>query len=79
MPLRSVAVLVRPSMSMFEFGVTAEVFGIDRTEIGLPAIDYRVCADRDLLDRSAPVPTKHTARSAWSPPTVSMASPVPTC
>ncbi|OYN95084.1 transcriptional regulator, AraC family with amidase-like domain [Propionibacteriaceae bacterium ES.041] len=60
MPLRSVAVLVRPSMSMFEFGVTAEVFGIDRTEIGLPAIDYRVCADRDLLDRSAPVPSKHT-------------------
>lgn len=62
MPLRSVAVLVRPSMSMFEFGVTAEIFGIDRTEIGLPAIDYRVCADRDLLEQAGQVPTKHTDR-----------------
>ena len=27
---------------MFEFGVAAEVFGIDRTAEGLPAIDFRV-------------------------------------
>lgn len=64
MPLASVAVLIRPNMSLFEFGVTAEVFGIDRTGIGLPAIDYRVCADHDAPAGTGPVPTKHTDRLA---------------
>lgn len=45
MPLRSVAVLLQPPVSLFEFGVLAEVFGIDRTEEGVPAFDYRVCAE----------------------------------
>lgn len=41
----TVAVLVRDGLSLFEFGVTAEVFGIDRTAVGVPAIDYRVCSE----------------------------------
>ena len=39
------AVLVRDGLSLFEFGVTAEVFGIDRTAAGVPPIDYRVCSE----------------------------------
>lgn len=31
---------------MFEFGVLSEVFGIDRTDDGVPAFDFRVCAER---------------------------------
>ncbi len=51
MPLRSVAVLLQEPVSLFEFGVLAEVFGIDRTEEGIPAFDYRVCAEtRGPLD-----------------------------
>lgn len=41
----TVAVLIREGISLFEFGVTAEVFGIDRTKAGLPPVDYRVCSD----------------------------------
>ncbi len=45
MPLRSVAVLLQEPVALFEYGVLAEVFGIDRTEEGVPAFDYRVCAE----------------------------------
>ena len=45
MALRSVAVLLQEPVALFEFGVLAEVFGIDRTEEGVPAFDYRVCAE----------------------------------
>lgn len=31
---------------MFELGVLCEVFGIDRTDDGVPAFDFRVCAAR---------------------------------
>lgn len=29
---------------MFEFGVAVEVFGVDRTADGVPAVDFRVCS-----------------------------------
>lgn len=45
MALKTVAVLLQEPVSLFEFGVLAEVFGIDRTEEGIPAFDYRVCAE----------------------------------
>jgi len=45
MALRSVAVLLQEPVSLFEFGVLAEVFGIDRSEEGLEPFDYRVCAE----------------------------------
>ncbi len=46
MPLRSVAVVVPEQPAIFELGVLCEVFGIDRTDDGVPAIDFRVCAER---------------------------------
>ena len=45
MPLKSVAVLLQEPVALFEFGVLAEVFGMDRTDAGVPAFDYRVCAE----------------------------------
>jgi AraC family transcriptional regulator, transcriptional activator FtrA len=41
--LRSVAALVLPSASPFEFATLCEVFGYDRTADGVPPIDFRVC------------------------------------
>ncbi|MGG5260657.1 GlxA family transcriptional regulator [Phycicoccus avicenniae] len=47
MALRTVAVLLQEPVALFEYGVLAEVFGIDRTEEGLPPFDYRVCSEED--------------------------------
>ncbi|WP_037576560.1 helix-turn-helix domain-containing protein [Phaeacidiphilus oryzae] len=43
--LRSVAVLLVDGTAPFEFGVVCEVFGLDRTEDGVPAFDFRVCGE----------------------------------
>ncbi|MEN0129070.1 MAG: helix-turn-helix domain-containing protein [Brevundimonas sp.] len=40
--LRTVGALVVDGLSMFEFGVVCEVFGIDRTDDGVPAFDFRI-------------------------------------
>lgn len=45
MALKSVAVLLQEPVALFEYGVLAEVFGLDRTDEGVPAFDYRVCAE----------------------------------
>ena len=42
--LKSVAVVLFDDVALFEFGVLAEVFGIDRVEDGVPKFDFRVCA-----------------------------------
>jgi transcriptional regulator GlxA family with amidase domain len=44
--LRTVAVALIDDFAPFEFGVLAEVFGIDRTEDGVPPFDFRVCSSR---------------------------------
>jgi AraC family transcriptional regulator, transcriptional activator FtrA len=44
-PLRSVAVLLHPGVSMFELGVACEAFGTDRTRDGLPGFDFTVCTE----------------------------------
>src|SRR6478672_8435712 len=44
--LRNIAVPVLPNLSPFELGVLCEVFGIDRTEQGVPAFEFAVCAER---------------------------------
>ena len=44
--LRSVAVLVLDELAVFEFGVLCEVFGLDRTDDGVPRLDFRVCGIR---------------------------------
>jgi AraC family transcriptional activator FtrA len=41
--LKTVAALVLPEVSPFEFGTICEVFGIDRTEDGVPPFELRVC------------------------------------
>ncbi len=45
MPLKTVAVLMPEQVAAFEFGLLHEVFGLDRTAQGVPAIDFRVCAE----------------------------------
>ena len=45
-------VLVEP-VAVFELGIAVEVFGLDRTEEGVPAVDFRVCA----LQPSIPMTT----------------------
>lgn len=42
--LRNVAVLVLDGFAPFEFGVLCEAFGIDRSDHGLPALDFALCA-----------------------------------
>jgi transcriptional regulator GlxA family with amidase domain len=44
--LRSVAVVLIDGVAPFEFGVVCEVFGIDRTEDGVPSFEFRVCGER---------------------------------
>lgn len=51
--LRSVAVLVLPNVAPFELGVACEVFGIDRTDTGGPAFDFRL-----VTPEPGVVPTK---------------------
>jgi AraC family transcriptional activator FtrA len=41
--LKTVAVMLFDDVALFEFGVLAEVFGIDRVDDGVPAFDFRVC------------------------------------
>jgi AraC family transcriptional activator FtrA len=41
--LSTVAVLVLPDVSPFEFGTICEVFGVDRTTEGVPPMELRVC------------------------------------
>ncbi|UZF56247.1 helix-turn-helix domain-containing protein [Gordonia polyisoprenivorans] len=42
--LNSVAVLLYGRVALFEFGVLHEVFGLDRTDDGVPAFDFRVAS-----------------------------------
>ncbi|MEU0469353.1 helix-turn-helix domain-containing protein [Amycolatopsis sp. NPDC006131] len=44
--LRTVAAVLVDRAAVFEFGVVCEVFGIDRTEDGVPPIEFRVCGER---------------------------------
>jgi AraC family transcriptional activator FtrA len=42
--LKTIAVVLFDDVALFEFGVLAEVFGIDRVDDGVPKFDFRVCA-----------------------------------
>lgn len=44
--LKSVAVVLLDDFAAFEFGVVCEVFGYDRTDDGVPLLDFRVCGER---------------------------------
>ncbi|MET9019897.1 helix-turn-helix domain-containing protein [Actinopolymorpha sp. NPDC004070] len=56
--LRTVAVLLLEDIAVFEYGVVAEVFGLDRREDGVPKFDFRVCAQ----DPGAPMRTSSGGR-----------------
>ena len=43
MALKNVSVLVLDDLAVFEFGVLCEVFGIDRSNDGVPNFDFKVC------------------------------------
>ena len=45
MALATIAVLMQPEAAVFEFGVVHEIFGLDRTDDGVPPFDFRVCAE----------------------------------
>lgn len=46
MTLSAVALVIPEHPSMFELGVIIEVFGIDRTDDGVPPFDFRACSER---------------------------------
>ncbi|HEX8305178.1 MAG TPA: helix-turn-helix domain-containing protein [Jatrophihabitans sp.] len=52
MALRKIVVLIYPGMHPFEFGVTCEAFGMDRSDDGLPVYDFVVASETEQ-----PVPT----------------------
>ena len=41
--LTNVAVLVWDEVAMFELGVLCEAFGVDRSDDGLPVLDFAIC------------------------------------
>jgi AraC family transcriptional activator FtrA len=43
--LQRVRVILQAPLAPFEFGVVHEVFGVDRTDDGVPAFDYQVCTE----------------------------------
>jgi transcriptional regulator GlxA family with amidase domain len=51
--LRNVAVPLVNTVSPFEFSVACEVFGLDRSDQGVPSFDFAVCSERP----GTPVPT----------------------
>ena len=44
--LRRVAVVLMEDVAVFEFGVLSGMFGIDRTDDGVPAFDFKVGSTR---------------------------------
>jgi transcriptional regulator GlxA family with amidase domain len=44
--LKSVAVILIDGATPFEFGVICEVFGVDRRDDGVPALDFFVCGEK---------------------------------
>ncbi|CAM4109404.1 GlxA family transcriptional regulator [Kibdelosporangium persicum] len=44
--LKTVAAVLVDEFAPFEFGVICEVFGIDRTDDGVPPFEFRVCGER---------------------------------
>lgn len=45
--LTNVAVLAYEGVAAFELGLLCEAFGMDRTEDGVPALDFAVCGPKD--------------------------------
>jgi transcriptional regulator GlxA family with amidase domain len=50
--LRNVAVALVEPVPMFELGVLCEVFGLDRSDLGLPSYEFAICGPRAGAVRS---------------------------
>ena len=63
MALERVAVVLPLRPTLFELGVVHEVFGIDRTDDGVPLIDFRACSERPgeplQIDNGISITTSH--------------------
>jgi AraC family transcriptional activator FtrA len=57
MSLSKVSVVLVEPIAVFEFGVAVEVFGLDRSDDGVPPFDFRVCAERP----GVPLETKNVS------------------
>lgn len=62
--LKSVGVLLHGNVALFEFGVVYEVFGLDRSDDGVPVFDFRVAAPEPsqplTVGRGISVQVSHT-------------------
>lgn len=78
--LKNVAALLLDDVNPFELGVLCEVFGLDRSEEGLPVHDFAVVsAEGPVLRTHAGFTiTTPTAWTAWKRPTSSPSRPAPT-
>jgi len=63
MALQTVSVILIEPVNVFEFGVAVEVFGLDRTDDGVPALDFRVCS----VNPGVPMQTKNISPFAITP------------
>jgi transcriptional regulator GlxA family with amidase domain len=62
--LKNVAVVIMNGFTPFELGVLCEVFGVDRTDDGLPAYDFAVVSGEAAASGEAAVPGETTAGEA---------------
>jgi transcriptional regulator GlxA family with amidase domain len=62
MALQRIAAMVTEPMAMFEFAVAAEVFGVDRTDDGVPPFEFLGCGE------VAGKPVPMTTGGAFTPP-----------
>ncbi len=69
--LRNVAAVLLDGVNPFELGVVCEVFGIDRSDDGLPVYDFAVASAEGPRCARAPVSRSRwsTVRSGWRRPT----------
>src|SRR3954469_18142564 len=61
--LSNVAAVVGERVSAFELGVVSEVFGLDRTDDGLPGYDFALCAVRPGLIPTTSAYEDHSTRA----------------
>lgn len=70
--LTNVAVALLDEIAPFEFGIFCEVFGIDRSDHGLPVYDFAVCAAQEgplAMSGTGFTVSPNTGWSGWRAPT----------
>ena len=66
--LQNVAVVILNGFTPFELGVLCEVFGVDRTDDGLPAYDFAVVSGETVTGAGEPTPLTSSAGFTVSTP-----------